>query len=443
MPYQTRLPTETIENIISCLASESGSKGHRRRDSLCNAGLISHAWLQPAQRLLFSRFRIDCHEDGFLHPMYPPRWSFWMTFFRSHVTLAHYVRKVCFLTSPKARSVDSLLVVLPDVFPNVTSFEFRPSKGEHGDILAKTLFRWSQLQLLTLEYESPVLSSLSNTLTQYAPATKASLTRIDISTTDAPFVVDMLEYLGRTTTKHTLISMRLCHNAHYELDREADAREMARLIPLLNTFGAIEDLNLQLVSAVLWMAMFVQHDSAYTLLEMPSIPSSHLCSHFADLDALCLPTLATLKITLESGGINTIVLLRHLLLTSNCPYLECLTIEFVGLPFAPATETMRTFSQRTAVKIFRPFHEWDDQVVQVASQFNSTESRLDRQTPILSASASNHLETLRIVLNTEGNVPRVVVHDAIAFLGLFGFSEMHVLSVIMAQHQDVVFDFIH
>jgi hypothetical protein len=40
------------------------------------------------------------------------------------------------------------------------------------------------------------------------------------------------------------------------------------------------------------------------------------------------------------------------------------------------------------------------------------------------------VETLCIVLNTEGNVPRVVVYDTIAFLGLFGFSEM----CCVAQH---------
>jgi transposase-like protein len=446
MPAQVAgLLTEIIELVVDYLTVDID----KRIQNVREACLISRAWVEPAQRWLFSHISIPLEYSSLYQSRNPLR------FYASHINIAHYVRSIRVITSSRSERIDpAILDVVCSTFPNLVNCDFTAQSGMYGHVLAVLLPGWIRIESLRFLYGLPFLFNIGlRGATGVNAISSVRLTSLDIRTWCVTVMVDLLSSLEQTSTRETLRSACLMYLPTGGSNPNDDAVQFAASIRALNAFNGLQKLKLLLMPIkTQWITNVIQYKGTYTFLTYHLThyhPSDYLIdtssniysSMITDFPALTLAAVTSMKITVHCTGVDTNALLRGLLLQAAYPNLRALTIYFINLfnePIDP--DGLGAFDPAKHVTAFRPFS-----VLHVPSGLPAdTTATLaeSHQIPIVRAEAMRRLDALWIVIRASPSVRKVLVHDTTAFLQLFGLSRADATSAVSAEPSECAIEFL-
>jgi hypothetical protein len=268
MPTQVAsLLTEIIELVVDYLTVDND----KRIQNVREACLISRAWVEPAQRWLFSHISIVLDYSS----LYPSRNP--LRFYLSHIDISHYVRFIRIITSSQGPAI---LDVVCSTFPNLVACEVTAQSDVYGYVLTVLLPGWTRMESLKFVYGLPSLNNGVLRARSVTATLSVQLTSLEIRTCCVPVMVDLLSFLGQTLTWESLRSACLMYFPTSGSDPNDDAVSFAALIRALNAFNGLEKLELLLKPKdTQWITNVIQCKGAYTFLaSLPSIrpPDQHL-----------------------------------------------------------------------------------------------------------------------------------------------------------------------
>jgi hypothetical protein len=258
------LPPELTALIVHHLTAGSWTNdGSTRLHHVRVFSLVCRAWLDPARHWLFAYCRISM----FWNERNGPRFEF----FASQSDLACLVRYVhvdrpnCIEALLEGPSLESL----PATFPNVTSLCISSELllDDHESTIVLLLQRWSRLQHLKVML--PRLKTTVDRIAFYEITTvdqlPLQLMNLQLQSHDVAPLVNLVEYLSRTSAHQTLRSIQL---KLYQLsvdDFHTDVPRIGSMMEVLHSFENLEDLDLVMIqhptAASIWMASFAEAPS--------------------------------------------------------------------------------------------------------------------------------------------------------------------------------------
>jgi hypothetical protein len=250
MPTQVALPHDIIDRFTHSLSLCIHSTSDLRATSL-----VSHAWLEPAQRYLFSHIAVYSNNDSVQYPSHV--YHLRLAFLASRPDLARFVRSVDCLNAGFASSDlpwlnrDKVL----DTFPNVTAFKLLAFPDVVRDGIPMLLSHWSQLRHLSITTTRPWSEAEYKPLPRPKTLFTLNISSINFVAWKSIVMVDMLRYLAQTSARDTLESARLVYMEQHPYDEEEDARMslFAASIQEVNLFHHLSMLELQMMPDIpLW-----------------------------------------------------------------------------------------------------------------------------------------------------------------------------------------------
>jgi hypothetical protein len=262
------LPPELTALIVHHLtagswSNDSSTRLHRVRVF----SVVCRAWLDPARLWLFSFCRISM--------FWSERNGQRFEFLASRPDLACLVRYVhvdrpnCIEALSEGPSLESL----PVTFPNLTSLCISSELllDDHERTIVFLLQRWSRLRHLGVML--PRLKTAVDRIAFYETATadqlSLQLVDLELQSLDVAPLVNLVEYLSRTSAHQTIRSIQI---KLYQLsvdDFHTDVPRICSMMEVLHSFENLEDLDLVMIqhptAASIWMASFAEAPSERTL----------------------------------------------------------------------------------------------------------------------------------------------------------------------------------
>jgi hypothetical protein len=246
MPAQMRLPSEIIDRFVQSLSLSSRSTSNLRA-----ASLVSRAWVEPAQRCLFSYTIVYYSNSSNEHASRPLHLR--LAFLHSRPDLAKLVRSLDCLSGSFDPRVNELAVFnkLLDTFPNVITFKLLALAKVLKERLPVLLPNWPQLRHLSITTRRSWSETEYERLPHPETLFAVSISSINLVTWQNIVMADMLRYLARTATRETLESARL---VFMELQHHGGADEEHEWVPSfadamreVNLFHHLKTLELQMM----------------------------------------------------------------------------------------------------------------------------------------------------------------------------------------------------
>jgi hypothetical protein len=234
------------QDIIDCFIHSLSLRIHSTSD-LRAASLVSHAWLEPAQRCLFSHITVYSNNHSIQHPSHV--YHLRLAFLASRPDLAKFVRSVdCPSAAYKADEL-SLLNTLLATFPNVIAFELLSRSGTARDALLISLPGWSQLRHISINTLSPRSETEFKPLPRPQTLTAVNICSINLVTWDNIVMADMLRHIAQTSARDTLGLARLAYMEQPQRDDQeyAWAPMLAVSMREANCFQNLKSLELQIM----------------------------------------------------------------------------------------------------------------------------------------------------------------------------------------------------
>jgi hypothetical protein len=194
---------EVIDHIVQHLSYHEHPCEHLRA-----AGLVAWAWVEPAQRCLFSSIHVD--ERGYHQTCIGPQpiSNELFTALASRPDLARFVREISYTPNLKTPRI----TFRHDMFPNVTRFIFLDvSPATTAIDLPGIISGWAQLEHLQLDcggWDDTYGDGLAEPSPFNVTATM-HLTSVHLSAEEAWIISNIISHLAQTRTKETLRSATL------------------------------------------------------------------------------------------------------------------------------------------------------------------------------------------------------------------------------------------
>jgi hypothetical protein len=242
MPTQIALPQDIIDCFIHSLYLCIHSTSDLRAVSL-----VSHAWLEPAQRCLFSHIIVYSDNKSIQHPSH--LYHLRLALLASRPDLAKFVRSVDCLSAAYKADELPLLNTLLATFPNVIAFKLLSHSGTARDALLIPLPGWSQLRHISINALSPRSETEFKPLPRPQTLTAVNICSINLVTWDNILMADMLRHLAQTSARDTLGVARLAYMEQPRWDDQEYAwvPVFAVSIREANSFQNLKSLELQIM----------------------------------------------------------------------------------------------------------------------------------------------------------------------------------------------------
>jgi hypothetical protein len=245
MPAQITLPHDIIDRFTHSLSLCIDSTSDLRA-----ASLVSHAWLEPAQRYLFSHIAVYSNNDSVQHPSHV--YHLRLAFLASRPELAKFVRWVDFFSAAYVSSDLPWFNKILETFPNVTAFKLLAFSEVVSGGLQNLLSHWSQLRHLSITTTRPWYESEYEPLLRPKTLFALNISSINLVTWENLVMVDMLKYLAQTSARDTLESARLAYMEQHRHGEGDHARIslFAAAIREVNLFHRLNTLELHMMPEI-------------------------------------------------------------------------------------------------------------------------------------------------------------------------------------------------
>jgi hypothetical protein len=244
MPTQIALPQDVIDCFIHSLSLCIHSTSDLREVSL-----VSHAWLEPAQRYLFSHIAVYSDNESVQHPNHV--YHLRLAFLASRPNLAKFVRSVDCLSAAYVSSDLSWLKLL-ETFPNVIAFKLLAFSNAVKDGFPILLSEWSQVRHLSISTKRPWFHAKYKALPHPEILFGINISSINFVTWENFMMADMLKYLVQTSARDTLKCARLAYMEHhwYGEEKHAWVPLFAASMREVSLFHHMKSLELQIMPNV-------------------------------------------------------------------------------------------------------------------------------------------------------------------------------------------------